>query len=592
MPQIGAPDRGGGCTLVRGGMRCANPPTGRSCPFHAGNRGRCGVATGWPEACVRRGQPISRTTPMAMPISNEGVSLPSDGREPSALLAIGPEAKARVRILVIDDEHTLRESCAAVLRHEGYDVTVASRGQDALELLKRRAFDVVLTDLYMSGVDGLALLRTALGTNHDTIVIVMTGNPSVESSVEALRQGAFDYLPKPFSASHLQILVGRAVHTLLVARETREQQDAQAGGQAPADKITLLGTAPAFRRAVDLARKVAPTDASVFITGESGSGKEMIAQFIHLHSRRSSRPFIAINCAALPEGLLESEMFGHRKGAFTGAVRDKPGLLEAAHGGTLFLDELIEMSKPIQAKLLRVIQDGVVRRVGSETNDAVVNVRFIAATNSDPEEAVKAGTLREDLYYRLRVVPIQVPPLRDRPEDIPLLAEYFLSTYWIRHRNKGAPFPKLSDAAIRALCGHNWRGNVRELQNAIEHVAVIVEPGTEIRPEDLQLTGEGESRATANPASLISTLLEESYHAARDRVIAQFERQYLTWLVNRAGGNMSKAARIAGVDRTTLYRLMERHGLQRSPSTGWVIEREPAVPEHSVAVGEGGELAS
>src|SRR5205807_2280559 len=199
----------------------------------------------------------------------------------------------------------------------------------------------------------------------------------------------------------------------------------------------------------------------------------------------------------------------------------------------------------------RVIQDGVVRRVGSETNDAVVNVRFIAATNSDPEEAVKAGTLREDLYYRLRVVPIQVPPLRDRPEDIPLLAEYFLSTYWIRHRNKGAPFPKLSDAAIRALCGHNWRGNVRELQNAIEHVAVIVEPGTEIRPEDLQLTGEGESRATANPASLISTLLEESYHAARDRVIAQFERQYLTWLVNRAGGNMSKAARIAGVDRTT-----------------------------------------
>jgi len=285
-------------------------------------------------------------------------------------------------------------------------------------------------------------------------------------------------------------------------------------------------------------------------------------------------------------------MFGHRKGAFTGAVRDKPGLLEAAHGGTLFLDELIEMSKPIQAKLLRVIQDGVVRRVGSETNDAVVNVRFIAATNSDAEAAVKAGTLREDLYYRLRVVPIHVPPLRERPEDIPLLAEYFLSTYWIRHRNKGAPFPKLSDAAIRGLCAHNWRGNVRELQNAIEHVAVIVEPGTEIRPEDLQLTSEGESPATANPASLISTLLEESYHAARDRVIAQFERQYLTWLVNRAGGNMSKAARIAGVDRTTLYRLMERHGLQRSPSTGWVIEREPAADEASPTTVETAEPIS
>ncbi|OLC70110.1 MAG: hypothetical protein AUH78_21845, partial [Gemmatimonadetes bacterium 13_1_40CM_4_69_8] len=463
-----------------------------------------------------------------------------------------------------------------------YDVTVCSRGQEAFELLKRRAFDIVLADLYMTQVDGLTLLRTALTTNHDTIVIVMTGNPSVESSVEALRQGAFDYLPKPFSASHLQVLIGRAVHTLVVARETREQQEELERRHAHSDKITLLGTAPSFRRAIELARKVAPTDASVFITGESGSGKEMIAQFIHHHSRRSSRPFVAINCAALPEGLLESEMFGHRKGAFTGAVRDKPGLLEAAHGGTLFLDELIEMSKPIQAKLLRVIQDGVVRRVGSESNDAVVNVRFIAATNSDAEAAVKAGTLREDLYYRLRVVPIHVPPLRERPEDIPLLAEYFLSTYWIRHRNKGAPFPKLGDAAIRGLCAHNWRGNVRELQNAIEHVAVIVEPGTEIRPEDLQLTtSEGESPATANPASLISTLLEESYHAARDRVIAQFERQYLTWLVNRAGGNMSKAARIAGVDRTTLYRLMERHGLQRSPSTGWVIEREPATDEAS-----------
>src|SRR5438094_2495377 len=566
--------------------------TGRIRCRCAENPCRCGPATGWPEPCVEGGQPEIKDAPMSIPLAHDGVTPPVEGREASAMLAIGPEAKACVRILVVDDEHTLRESCAAVLRHEGYDVTVCSRGQEALDLLKRRAFDLVLVDLYMSQVDGLTLLRTALGTNRDTMVIVMTGNPSVESSVEALRQGAFDYLAKPFAACRLQVLIGRAVHTLVVARETREQQEELERRHAHSDKITLLGTAPAFRRAIELARKVAPTDASVFITGESGSGKEMIAQFIHHHSRRSSRPFVAINCAAVPEGLLESEMFGHRKGAFTGAVRDKPGLLEAAHGGTLFLDELIEMSKPIQAKLLRVIQDGVVRRVGSETNDAVVNVRFIAATNSDPEEAVKAGTLREDLYYRLRVVPIQVPPLRDRPEDIPLLAEYFLSTYWSRHRNKGAPFPKLSDAAIRALCGHNWRGNVRELQNAIEHVAVIVEPGTEIRPEDLQLTGEGESRATANPASLISTLLEESYHAARDRVIAQFERQYLTWLVNRAGGNMSKAARIAGVDRTTLYRLMERHGLQRSPSTGWVIEREPAVPESGVPVGDTSELTS
>src|SRR6059058_6253192 len=576
MPQIGAGGAVVGCTLVRAGPRPPVARTGRSCPFHAGKRaalrGRDSVA----RSVRRRGRPLSRTRTMSMPIAQDGVQ-PGEGREPAALLAIGPEAKARVRILVVDDEHTLRESCAAVLRHEGYDVTVSSRGQDALDLLKRRAFDVVLVDLYMSQVDGLALLRAALGTNHDTIVIVMTGNPSVESSVEALRQGAFDYLPKPFSASHLQVLIGRAVHTLLVARETREQQETLDRAQVQSDKLTLLGTAPAFRRAIELARKVAPTDASVFITGESGSGKEMIAQFIHHHSRRSSRPFIAINCAALPEGLLESEMFGHRKGAFTGAVRDKPGLLEAAHGGTLFLDELAEMPKSIQAKLLRVIQDGVVRRVGSETTDAVVNVRFIAATNGDPEAAVTAGDMREDLYYRLRVVPINVPALRERPEDVPLLADYFLSTYWVRHRSKGAPFPRLTDAALRALCSCAWRGNVRELQNVIEHVAVVVEPGADIRPEDLHLTGDPTPEVTgANPASLISTLLEESYHAARDRVIAQFERQYLTWLVNRASGNMSKAARIAGVDRTTLYRLMERHGLQRSPTAGWVVERESA----------------
>jgi len=510
---------------------------------------------------------------MSTPLASNNAGNGADPSNVNALLSIGPEAKARIRTLVVDDEHTLRESCASVLRLEGYDITVSGRGQEALDVLKRRPFDIALVDLYMSQVDGLALLRAALATNPETIVIVMTGNPSVESSVEALRQGAWDYLPKPFSAQHLQITMGRAAHTVLVGLETRDQQELERE-QAPTDKATLLGTSAAFHKAIELARRVAPTDASVFITGESGSGKELIAQFIHLHSRRSSRPFVAVNCAALPEPLLESEMFGHRKGAFTGAVRDKPGLLETANGGTLFLDELVEMSKPIQAKLLRVIQDGVVRRVGSETTDAVVNVRFIAATNGDPEAAVQGGAMREDLYYRLRVVPIHVPPLRERPEDIPLLAEYFLSTYWVRHRKKGETFPKLSDGAIRTLCTHPWRGNVRELQNVIEHVAVLTEPGAVIRPEDLPLSAEARPAVTTNAASLISTLLEESYHVARERVIAQFEMQYLTWLLSRAGGNMSKAARIAGVDRTTLYRLMERHGLQRSPNAAWVVERE------------------
>src|SRR6267378_3544731 len=332
---------------------------------------------------------------MSTPIGSHHGGNGSDSGSVNALLSIDSEAKAKIRTLVVDDEHTLRETCAVLLRNEGYDVTVCGRGNDALDLLKRRPFDIALVDLYMSQVDGLRLLQAALATNPDAIVIVMTGNPSVESSIEALRLGACNYLPKPFAAQHLQIMIGRAAHTVLVGQETREQQADPERGEDASHKATLLGTSAAFRRVIELAGRVAPTDASVFITGESGSGKELIAQFIHQHSRRSSRPFVAVNCAALPEPLLESEMFGHRKGAFTGAVRDKPGLLETANGGTLFLDELVEMSKPIQAKLLRVIQDGVVRRVGSETTDAVVNVRFIAATNGDPEAAVHPSLARE-----------------------------------------------------------------------------------------------------------------------------------------------------------------------------------------------------
>src|SRR6184192_1938163 len=388
-------------------------------------------------------------------------------------LSLSPAAKASVQILIVDDERTLRESCASMLKHEGYNVRVCSRGEEALETLKRVRFDIVLLDLYMAQVQGMELLRVTLETHAETIVIVMTGHPSVTSNLEALQAGAWDYLPKPFSATHLQILLGRAAHAVMVARETREQQAGGGGEGGASDKVPLIGVSPSFRRAIDLARRVASTDASVFITGESGVGKEQIAQFIHNHSRRSSRPLVAINCAALPEALLESEMFGHVKGAFTGAVRDKPGLLEMANGGTLFLDELIEMSKPIQAKLLRVIQDGVVRRVGSERTDAVVNVCFIACTNCNPEDALRSGQLREDLYYRLRVVPIPVPALRERPDDVPVLAAHFLDHYWRRHRGADEPLPTLSNAAIWALRAHSWPGNVRELQNVMEHAVVL-----------------------------------------------------------------------------------------------------------------------
>jgi transcriptional regulator with PAS, ATPase and Fis domain len=317
---------------------------------------------------------------------------------------------------------------------------------------------------------------------------------------------------------------------------------------------------------VELARKVAATDASVFISGESGTGKEVIAQFIHQHSRRVGRNLVAINCAALPEQLLESELFGHRKGAFTGADRDKPGLLETANGGTFFLDELTEMSMPLQAKLLRVLQDGVVRRVGSEQQDAVVDVRYIAATNRDPQDAVNQGILRGDLFYRLRVVPIKLPPLRKRPEDIPLLTNHFLSLYWQRHRQMGERMPRLSEAAAAFLRSRPWRGNVRELQNVIEHVAVLAEPDQLIQPNDIPIYEDGAEYPSE--AAISTPVLDEAYHLAKDRVVAQFEKEYLTRLIGRAGGNMSKAARLANIDRTTLYRLMDKHSFQRDELSG------------------------
>lgn len=482
--------------------------------------------------------------------------------EGSELSLVSSEFRASLRVLLVDDERTLRETCRTILTELGYRVEVATKGEDGLQQIQRRAWDIVLTDLYLPDVTGVDLCRAALERHPETLVIVMTGNPSVRSNLEVLQAGAWDYLPKPFSATHLEILVGRAAHTVFVSRESREL-----GGPAgESDESGPIAASPAFRRCLELARKVAETDASVFISGETGVGKEVIAQYIHERSRRRARPLVAVNCAALPEGLLESEMFGHVKGSFTGAVRDKPGLLESAHGGTMLLDELTEMPKALQAKLLRVIQDGVVRRVGSNANSSVVNVRFIAASNRDPAAAVREGVLREDLFYRLRVVPIEIPPLRERPEDIAMLAEHFLQRYWRHHRRDQPLVPSFAPETIKALQRHAWPGNVRELQNTIEHGVVLLSPGQIIRPDDLSLHGAPAPvtpQAGAAGLQLPSDWLQESYHAARERVIAEFERRYVETLVANAEGNMSRAARLAGVDRTTLYRLMERHGLHR-----------------------------
>jgi DNA-binding NtrC family response regulator len=495
------------------------------------------------------------------------------------------EQQTPVSVLVVEEDRALGESCATVLRQDGHDVTVISNGDDARTLLKRRAVDVAVIQQRLRTADGLALMHAALETNPALLTIITSQNPSVDANLAALREGAWEYLPKPFSAANLQLVVGRAAHAVRAQRSRANVANpaANAAGErgimarpgvratrvaSRDDDVTLIGTTPIFRRAVELAAKVASTDASVFITGESGTGKEMFAQYIHQMSARAAKPFVAVNCAALPEQLLESEMFGHCKGAFTGAVRDKPGLLEMAHGGTLFLDELVEMPKASQAKLLRVIQDGIVRRVGSEKTDAVVDVRFVAATNGDPEQAVARGDLREDLFYRLRVVRIHLPPLRQRPADIPVLARLFLERFWQRHREPNSPPPTFGPAAEIALASHAWRGNVRELQNVIENIAVLSTPGMRIEPKDLLLLDEPQDAESATTVALSATGFDEPYHDARDRVLALFETRYLTELVSRTKGNMSGAARLAGVDRTTLYRLMDRHGLQRTPTEG------------------------
>jgi len=498
-----------------------------------------------------------------------GGNLPGASAPDLELIAIDPQTRKSIEVLVIDDEHSLRESCASLLRAGGFSVTVCGRGDDADRLLRNRRFDIVLIDLYMTQVSGLQLLGSALGANPDTLAIVMTGNPSVESSVKALRAGAWDYLPKPFSATHFEILVGRAAHAVVVARESASaaaQAEATSRDSSPSasDRVQLFGKSQALRHVIDLATKVARTDASVFLTGESGTGKEVIAQYIHLHSRRSSRPLVPVNCAAIPEPLLESEMFGHVEGAFTGAVREKEGLLEVANGGTLFLDELTELPLPTQAKLLRVLQDGVVRRVGSTKTNAVVNVRFIAATNQDPMIAIQEGRLRKDLHYRLRVVPIHLPPLRDRPEDVPVLAEQFLKEFWMEHREPGSPLPVFTPEAVETLRRAPWPGNVRELRNVVEHLVVMAGAGAEIRPEEITFIDADTATSPDDGAMFSAAIMDLDYHRAREQVLNRFEVDYLRHVVKSAAGNISDAARLAGVDRTTLYRLMDKHDMGRN----------------------------
>jgi DNA-binding NtrC family response regulator len=507
--------------------------------------------------------PLSFTAPSGA-FLKEKVETPTPVRS-SADGDLRERGAERVRILIVDDDRALRDGCASVLRADGFDVVVLGSGGEALEIIKRSRFDIMLVDVCMTPVSGLDVLREVMATAPATLVVLMTGNPNLSSSLEALQNGAWDYLAKPYSGTQLQLLIGRAAH--LVAR--RHEHDAAGvtgeGALAATDQMSIFGTAPGLRQALALARRVATTKASVMIVGETGTGKELLAQCIHRYSRRSDRPLVAVNCAAMPEHLLESEMFGHRKGAFTGADREKIGLLEMAHLGTLFFDELTEMPVALQAKLLRVIQDGVIRRVGSEQQDAVVDVRFISATNREPREAIRDRKLREDLFYRLNVVQVTLPPLRERTEDIPVLANHFLGLFWERHRFAHEPQPTFSEDALELITSRPWRGNVRELQNFVEHIAVLARPGSTVTIEQLPLEQHFASDVAERTPYHAS--MNDAYHVSKEQVLASFEKEYVTRLVARASGNMARAARLACMDRTTLYRLLERHGFRREPDS-------------------------
>ena len=515
---------------------------------------------------------ISSYTPLAGTIvRNPGLAdAPDEFDDAPESPRTPPLSRSRIRLAIVDDDRTLREGCASVLRVEGYNVTVMSRGDEAIDMLQRTRFDIMLVDVCMSPVSGLDILKAVMATSPSTLVVLMTGNPSLSLSIEAMQIGAWDYLPKPYSGTQLQLLLGRAAHVVA----ERQAQDDLAGGVSGLPglrgKTSIFGSAPAFQQALDLARRVATTTASVMIVGETGTGKELLAQLVHRSSRRAAMPLVSVNCAAIPEQLLESEMFGHRKGSFTGADRDRIGLLEAANGGTMFLDELSEMSLGLQAKMLRVVQDGVVRRVGSEQTDSIVDVRFIAATNRDPHEAIRDKKLREDLYYRLNVVQICIPALRERAEDIPVLANNFLRLFWTRHRSAKEALPVFSDEALDLMASRPWRGNVRELQNLVEYLSVVAQPGSKIQANHLPLEQQCEPNTETQGA--VGLPLNAGYHASKEQVLAAFEKKYVTRLVARASGNMSRAARLASVDRTTLYRLLERHGLRSD-----VDEAVPAV---------------
>jgi DNA-binding NtrC family response regulator len=469
----------------------------------------------------------------------------------------------KARILIVEDERAIQLALSGLLRREGYEVEVASSGEEALSQLAVSPCDLVLTDLALGrGASGMDVLKGAKKLRPETVVVMITAHGSEKIAVEAMKNGAEDYVPKPFDNDEIRLVVQRALERTRLQRENRlllEQVQKQYGFE------NLIGSGPAMQRVFATLQKVAETDLTVLVRGESGTGKELVAQALHNLSRRRGRPFVAVNCAAISRELVESELFGHEKGAFTGADARREGRFEAADGGSILLDEIGDMPQETQAKVLRVLQERSFERVGG-SKPIDVDVRVIAATHRNLEEEVRKQRFREDLYYRLKVVTLELPPLRERPEDIPALSQRFLERVIAR---LGLEKRQLGDAALARLVRHRWPGNVRELSNVIEQAAVLAS-GPVIEEADLQLGGDSGGAGGAE-GPLAAGL---SFADAKRSAVERFERGYLLGALRRSGGNISRAAESLGMVRQSLQQKIRELGLRDEDWTSEDHEKE------------------
>jgi two-component system, NtrC family, nitrogen regulation response regulator NtrX len=451
----------------------------------------------------------------------------------------------KAAVLVVDDEPGVRAALVGVLRDEGYSVDAVDSGEACLDRLTRTAYDVILLDIWLPGIDGLATLQRLRDRQVDAAVVMISGHGNIESAVRAIKIGAFDFIEKPLSLDKTVLVVGNAL------RQQRLEVENRALRARVDQELKMVGETYAMNQLREQVAMAAPTNGRVLISGENGTGKEIVARSIHALSRRRSGPFVEVNCAAIPEELIESELFGHVRGAFTGAVADRRGKFELADGGTIFLDEIGDMSLKTQAKVLRVLQEQIVEPVGG-TARVRVDTRVLAATNKDLTEEIKAGRFREDLYFRLNVIPIFVPPLRDRTEDIPLLADHFMRLF---AREYGRRLKTLDESAAAVLAQYAWPGNVRELRNVIERLIIMV-PGEVITAKDLAFLGGGaRPEPPDGPAEGPAEI--QMLHDARDA----FERDYILKALARQQGNISRTAELLGVERSNFYRKMRALGI-------------------------------